>query len=373
MTETVAFFNGYYLPHLGGVERYTHNIAQKLIERGYRVIIVTSRHAAELANVEEVNGVKVYRLPISNVWHERYPFLLKNKLYHKLMAELQQESIDYYVANTRFHIPALLGTKLAAERGKEAIVIEHGSSYLTLNNPLLDVGLRFVERSLIRGVKKRTKRFYGVSKEAAAWLQEFNINSEGVLYNAIDINDFTKFTPVKDEDKVRIIYSGRLIPKMKGVETLLAAFDRISKEFSNVELTIAGDGPLLEWAKDNYDSPKINFLGFVNYDEVMRQNAKSDIFVLMSRSEGFSTAMLEAALLENVIVTTPTVGGVHDVIKTEDDGYIIDNDEDQLYAVLRELVLDKQKLRNMQHNVSQIVKENFTWERTAEAFIKAFK
>ncbi|HGI5452569.1 TPA: glycosyltransferase family 1 protein, partial [Streptococcus pyogenes] len=38
MNKTVAIFNGYYLPHLGGVERYTYNISKKLRERGYNVI-----------------------------------------------------------------------------------------------------------------------------------------------------------------------------------------------------------------------------------------------------------------------------------------------------------------------------------------------
>ena len=42
--KTVAIFNGYYIPHLGGVERYTYNIAKKLTEKGYRVIIITTQH-----------------------------------------------------------------------------------------------------------------------------------------------------------------------------------------------------------------------------------------------------------------------------------------------------------------------------------------
>ena len=31
-----------FLPHLGGVERYTYNLAQKLIEKGNEVTVVTS-------------------------------------------------------------------------------------------------------------------------------------------------------------------------------------------------------------------------------------------------------------------------------------------------------------------------------------------
>ena len=80
--KTVAIFNGYYIPHLGGVERYTYNIAKKLTEKGYRVIIITTQHDENLTNEEIQEGIKIYRLPIKNLWKNRYPFLKKNRIYH---------------------------------------------------------------------------------------------------------------------------------------------------------------------------------------------------------------------------------------------------------------------------------------------------
>ena len=74
MNKTVAIFNGYYLPHLGGVERYTYNISKKLHERGYNVIIVTTQHSDDLLNEEVQEGIKIYRLPVKNIWKNRYPF-----------------------------------------------------------------------------------------------------------------------------------------------------------------------------------------------------------------------------------------------------------------------------------------------------------
>ena len=67
MNKTVAIFNGYYLPHLGGVERYTYNISKKLRERGYNVIIVTTQHSDDLLNEEVQEGIKIYRLPVKNI------------------------------------------------------------------------------------------------------------------------------------------------------------------------------------------------------------------------------------------------------------------------------------------------------------------
>ncbi|MDU0403179.1 Alpha-monoglucosyldiacylglycerol synthase [Lactococcus lactis] len=259
--KTVAIFNGYYIPHLGGVERYTYNIAKNLTEKGYRVIIITTQHDENLTNEEIQEGIKIYRLPIKNLWKNRYPFLKKNRIYHSLIEKIKTESIDYYVANTRFHIPAILGVKMAKAKGKEAIVIEHGSSYLTLNNPILDFVLRKIEKWLIGRVKKDTSLFYGVSNEASEWLKTFNIKAKGVLSNAVAVDEYLNQKIEKDENKITISYAGRLIPQMKGVEILLSTFSKLSKERKNLELIIAGDGPLLKEVQRNYSQDNIKFLG----------------------------------------------------------------------------------------------------------------
>lgn len=371
MSKTVAFFNGFYLPHLGGVERYTYNIAKKLLEKGYRVIVVTTQDVETLKNEEVFEGIKIYRLPIKNIWKSRYPFFKKNKTYHDLIAKIEAEQIDYFVANTRFHLAAILGTKMAKKQGKEALVLEHGTTYLTLNNHVLDFFLKRIERALIGQVKKKSSIFYGVSKEAADWIKVFGIQSKGVLYNAVDSDDLAKYLKEEKKDKIVLSYSGRLQAKFKGVETLLSAFTKISQEFPNLELVIAGDGPIFEEMKVSYPQENISFLGYVSHDEVMKLNNKSDIFVLLSKIEGFSTSMIEAALLENVVITT-NVGGAHELIPSDEYGFVIENSEEALLTSLHQLLNQPEKIKSIQENVSKRVLENFTWDKTAEAFIDAF-
>ena len=53
--QTIAIFSGYYLPHLGGVERYTYNLALKLKKMGYKIIIITSRYNKDLKEIEETD------------------------------------------------------------------------------------------------------------------------------------------------------------------------------------------------------------------------------------------------------------------------------------------------------------------------------
>lgn len=91
----------------------------------------------------------------------------KNKTYKELLKKIKAENIDYFVINTRFQLPSLIGAKIAKEQGKQAIFTEHGTTYLTINSKFFDKILHIIEKLLIAQVKKNSKIFYGVSQEAA--------------------------------------------------------------------------------------------------------------------------------------------------------------------------------------------------------------
>ena len=40
---TICYFSAQYLPTVGGVERYTWNLARRTVAAGHRAIVVTSR------------------------------------------------------------------------------------------------------------------------------------------------------------------------------------------------------------------------------------------------------------------------------------------------------------------------------------------
>ncbi|QDK70476.1 glycosyltransferase family 4 protein [Lactococcus protaetiae] len=371
MRKTIAIFSGFYLPFLGGIERYTYNIVQKFMDKGYNVIVVTTQHDFKLPSIEVSEHLKIYRMPIKNLWRKRYPFFFKNKKYHEMLNAIKKETIDYYIVNTRFQLPALLGARLAKEANKKALVIEHGTTYLTLNNPVLDRVLHKIERILVNKVKKNTDIFYGVSNEAAMWLETFGIEARGVLYNAVEKEDFEKYSYLIPSKKITISYSGRLQAKFKGVEMLLSAFVKLSKEYNNLELVIAGDGPIYQEMVRKYTQKNIKFLGHVSHEQVMKLNNQSDIFVLMSKIEGFSTSMLEAGMMKNVIITT-NVGGAHELLLDDSYGFVIENSEEVLIETIKKLISNPESMKEIQEKVAARVLKRFTWERTVEEFEKAF-
>ena len=69
--KKVCIFSAQYLPTVGGVERYTYNIAKQLQKKGIDVTIVTSR-ISKLKEFEIENGIKIYRLPCYNLMNGRF-------------------------------------------------------------------------------------------------------------------------------------------------------------------------------------------------------------------------------------------------------------------------------------------------------------
>ena len=60
--KTIGIVSAHFLPHLGGVERYTYNLAKSFIHMGKKVVIITSL-IEDLPCKEEIEGIIIYRLP----------------------------------------------------------------------------------------------------------------------------------------------------------------------------------------------------------------------------------------------------------------------------------------------------------------------
>ena len=114
-SKTYCIFAAQYFPHLGGVERYTYNLAKQLIQDGNKVIIVTS-NVYHLKNHELVNGIPVYRIPCYNLLEGRYPVIKFNKEFWRIHRKLKSKKIDMVIVNTRFYLHSLYGMLFARQK-----------------------------------------------------------------------------------------------------------------------------------------------------------------------------------------------------------------------------------------------------------------
>lgn len=373
----IAIFTGYFLPHLGGVERYVDKLSKALQSKGHEIVIVTSNHNNS-QEYEVFDNRKVYRLPIANIVKERYPIPKKNKKFKTLVSRIEKENFDYVLLNTRFHLTSLVGAKIAKKLSKPAILIEHGTGHFTVGNRFLDFFGGIYEHLLTNIVKKYVTHYYGVSLNCNKWLEHFHIKADGVLYNSISKEDSLTvsdaFKNTYGEDIV-ITFAGRLI-KEKGVLNLLSAYEQIVEMLpdAKLRLVIAGDGELLEMIQQRYgNEPSITILGRLNYDQVMALYKRSDIFIHPSLyPEGLPTVILEAGLMNTAIIATPR-GGTEEVIVDNQHGIIVDGSIDSLIDSMRNLVSNKTTRLEMAQNVRMRIETVFDWTVVADEVVDSFK
>jgi glycosyltransferase involved in cell wall biosynthesis len=163
------------------------------------------------------------------------------------------------------------------------------------------------------------------NQKAADYVLSFGVSPRkmAMIYMGIDLS---RFKPLKQEsDKVRILFVGQLV-ESKGVNDLLTAFSQLTRNFSNLELWVAGKGPLEREVKKLSQEYPVRYLGFVSYRELPRIYQKVDIFCSPSKElkylglkiweEIFSYTLMEAQACGLPIVATKC-GGIPEEIGSD--------------------------------------------------------
>jgi len=105
----------------------------------------------------------------------------------------------------------------------------------------------------------------------------------------------------------RIFYAGRLMHD-KGVDSLLEAFAQLAEERSEMELVLAGGGPLkspLEARAAQLGLENVRFLGRIPHSAVKQQYRKADVTVLPSIDpESFGLVIIESMSQGTPVITT---------------------------------------------------------------------
>lgn len=376
------FFSAQYLPHMGGVENFTYNISRELIEIGHTVTVVAS-NTTNSKSREDMDNISVYRLDCYNFIDGRYPIFKRNKQYKETISTLNQFNFDLVVVNARFYFHSILGAKYAYKRKIPCITIDHGTSHLTVHNRILDFVGGYYEHFITHILKKYCSNFYGVSKASSLWLKHFNITSKGEIYNAIDIkkirtildkNSASSFRKKEDipTHATVLAFTGRLL-KEKGIIQLVASVEKWNDEHRTapIYLCLAGEGPLKTYLIE-HSNEFVHYLGRLNFEQIIYFLRESDIFVLPSDSEGFSTSLLEAAACRNFIVTTLR-GGAKELLPDDTYGIVIDhNDLDSVYNAI-ETAIKYQNRDEAEEKTYNRVINNFTWEISTNTILSVIQ
>ena len=368
-----CFFSAQYLPVLGGVERYTYNLARELVRRGERVLVVTSAQPGLPEGESEEDGILVWRAPSWGIAGGRLPFLKPGAARRALTEYLDGFAPDRIVVQTHLYALSLFGADYARRRGVPAIAVSHATEHIAAGSPLVDLGIRQYEHLLMRGILRRGIPFWGVSERCCEWLGHFGVEAKGILYNAVPADlvsqssgrDFRAEFGIGEEEKV-VSFVGRLIEE-KGVLLLCEAVASLPEDVRPV-LMIAGTGPLLEKLRAA-GTPGVHVLGGLQHEDVIALLTQSDIYCLPTYyPEGFPTGLLEAALCGAYLVATDR-GGARELLEGGCGTLLPADGLDALPQALRRALEDDALRAQGAENAGRRVRERFTFERTCDVLV----
>ncbi|GAA48427.1 phosphatidylinositol glycan class A [Clonorchis sinensis] len=315
---SIAMACDFFFPNVGGVETHIYSLAQCLIRRGHRVIVITHSYGPVGKQRQSVRymgrGLKVYYLPLVPFYRQTIFFTLFGTL--PIIREiLIREQVDLLHGHSSF-----------SDLGHEAIL--HAQS-LGIRTVFTDHSLfGFADLSsvtmnkVVESVLSAVDHVICVShtcKENTVLRSKLDPNRVFVIPNAIESSMFIPDPTAKDPNFVTVVVVSRLVYR-KGIDLLVAIIPPLCTLFPEVRFLIGGDGPkrldLEEVRERHHLHSRVKLLGSLKPSDVRGVIIQGDIFLNTSLTEAFCIALLEAVSCGLLVVST-SVGGVPEVLPDE--------------------------------------------------------
>jgi glycosyltransferase involved in cell wall biosynthesis len=213
-------------------------------------------------------------------------------------------------------------------------------------------------------VKSAILKTYGIAREDQVRLVHLGFDLDRLL--AIDVPERRRARAALNipNDCITVTTVGRLTA-IKHQTLFLDLAARLVRARNEYRFLIAGDGelkPALEAeAARRQVEPYVRFLGWRSDLETIY--GASDIFVLTSRSEGTPVALIEA-MAAGVPAVSTDVGGVRDVICSDELGTLVPSDDPgELTSAVERLIGDAERRRTIARAARSSVRAKFTLSR----------
>ncbi len=349
---------------LGGAERQAVDLADRLAARGHRVAlaylvgdaVVSPRPEVELLPLgfgKSPLGMLRGCLRLRRLLRQWRPDVVHSHMVHaNLIAR---------VVRLAAPVPRLVCTAHSTVEGGRAVALAY-----RLTDRLADVSTH-VSREAVESFERAG------AVPRGRMLPVLNGIDLGLFSDAPELRKASRRRLFPRSDARLLLSVGRLAEE-KNHAGLLRAFARVAAAFPDVELWVAGDGPLRaallrQRAALGLDD-RVVFLGArEDVPELMRA---ADVFVLSSRYEGFGLVVAEAMASGTPVVATDA-GGVAEVMGGA--GFLVPaEDDDALARGLSEaLSMDAEQASAMAASARRRVEERLDIERTVDAWLRIYR
>lgn len=360
-------------PSMGGSGIIATELGIKMAERGHDVHFITSnipfRIRKPLPNITfhqvEVNQYAVFQYP-------PYDITLSTKISDVI------KEYDLDVLHMHYAVPhAVCGILAKQMSGKDVKIMTtlHGTDITVL-------GYDHSLKNVIKFGIEQSDIVTSVSHSLAQQTYEIiDTNKEIVpIYNFVRENEFpTRHNEeLKDcygilpEEKVLIHVSN--FRRVKRIDTIIETFAKVHERIPS-KLILLGDGPELldmrQKARELNVEEHVLFLGKQN--DVSAFYQLSDLVLLLSEKESFGLTLLEA-MKTGVLPIGTNAGGIKEVIKHEETGFIVnigDSEQAAQYAI--QLLENPNLYKQMQSKMLEDIRDRFASELITDQYEHYYK
>lgn len=203
-----------------------------------------------------------------------------------------------------------------------------------------------------------------------------------IIPNGIDATEFNpgvpklKEPPYDKEDKIKILFVGR-IEKRKGLIYLLRAYKILEKKFTNLTLTVVGEGELKNdckrFARKN-NLKEVYFKGEVESSKLPSYYASSDIFCSPAIfGESFGLVLLEAMASGLSFVAFGNQGYKELLKGKKGERFLAEPKDYRGLAQKLEILIKNPELRKEMGEWGRIEAQNYSWQKVAGQILDFYR
>ncbi len=184
-------------------------------------------------------------------------------------------------------------------------------------------------------------------------------------YNFVN-NSFRKVNRVDEREYIG--YIGRLAPE-KNIDNLITGAKKL--DLKN-KLIIVGGGQSFDEIKNLCEREGVKFVGKLPHKEVPKHMNELKILILPSKNEGFPKIITEAMACGTIVLSTD-VGGISDVIKDGENGFLIPSPSAKSIVGGLKRILNRDDLELISEIAVETINTKFSYNRAVNGYKKLLR
>ncbi|MCH8093332.1 MAG: glycosyltransferase family 4 protein [Chloroflexi bacterium] len=369
----------YYRPHISGLTIYVQRLAEALADMGHSVTVLTSRYDAALSLNEDMDGVRVVRVPVAFR-------LSKGVVMPRFGLEATRLVRSHDVLS--LHLPQFDAAGLALRgslMGRPTVLTYHCDLKLPVGlvnrAANLTVGLaNGVSAKFADRIVAYTMDYAENSPFLSRYLDKVQVIPPPVEVPPIEENELNKF---RDDHAIQtgpVIGMASRLAAEKGVEILLRALPVILERYPEARVMFAGQylnvlgeaeyATRLEPLLSEFNS-QWTFLGVLRPREMAAFFRSCDVTVLpsLNSTESFGLVQIESMICGTPVVASDLPGVRQPVLTTGMGKISAIGDEEALAQAILEVLQNPGAFRT----AAKELRSKFDPRQTAAAYVQLFE